>query len=282
MSEFRSPNYTLDGDKFLRVRKATTIEEEEAVIQELARYVESKIITEYNFVSISIPDYDDSDTASTSILASADYEDAAKLLIIVQNTAGAMMGIFSRSLCLDKGISKGTMIPYIDKARRAGYAVMILRPSTNSVIVDGEKKFIRGSETPENHVLFVWNNIISKLEKLEHICLFGYGNAATLCKEMYLRQMVRSKENESESNKIHGCITINASSLLDSDDALDIKKRLETLSVNMECSEHAPMGYRLSYRKEKLGCLSLSLGVPIDTGEGGSYNDAEAAVSNRQ
>ncbi len=74
---------------------------------------------------------------------------------------------------------------------------------------------IEGSETPEIHALGVWETIIPKAENCKHIALLGLGNGASLCKDIYLRQMVRSKEDNSKKNIIKAFITIEASQILD-------------------------------------------------------------------
>jgi len=79
------------------------------------------------------------------------------------------------------------MLTYIDKARKAGYAVMILRPNTNSATITGnanntnsdsgggaEKKvLIKGSESPEIHALYVWENFICKCDNVKMVSLLG-------------------------------------------------------------------------------------------------------------
>lgn len=76
------------------------------------------------------------------------------------------------------------MLTYIDKARKAGYAVMILRPNTNSATISntsdsssnniaGEKIFIKGSESPEIHALYVWENFICKCDNIKMVSLLG-------------------------------------------------------------------------------------------------------------
>jgi hypothetical protein len=52
----------------------------------------------------------------TTILACSNWINAKKLLLIIQNSSGSQMGIFSRSICIDEGISKGSMIPYVERA----------------------------------------------------------------------------------------------------------------------------------------------------------------------
>lgn len=276
MAEFRHPNYTLvDGDKIVRNKDAPkpTFQEDGEVIQEITRYVQSRMVSDFGFVPLTIPQEDA--TATTTILASPDWQTAKKLLVIIQNASGSLMGIFSRSLCLDKGLSKGSMLNYVKRARDANYAVMILRPNTNSVMTESNQKlYIQGAETPEAHAMFVWENIIPKAEKVRHIVLLGYGNGASLCKDLFLRQMVRSKQDEADVNHIRGFITIEASHILEDDDAADIKTALGSMAVNMECKNH-PKGYLLKYR-EKLGCPTVCLGVPADA-SGGSVQNVAAS-----
>lgn len=266
---FNHSNYTLIDDERI-IRKSTappqTMSDELEVLTEIGRYIQTKLL--YNgFEKIIIPD--DESNISTSILVTSDWQVNVKLLIIIQNSVGSMMGIFSRSLCLEQGLSKGSMLPYIERAKRAGYAIMILRPNTNSIIQEEEgrkplKIPIDGSESPETHALFVWNNIIAKADNIQQIALLSYGNGASLCKDILLRQMVRSKEDESEINRIIGFCAVEASLIAEDDDAADFKKFLKGIAINMEQS-NSPKGYRLNYRRDKLGCTTLSLGLPPGT-----------------
>lgn len=269
---FNHPFYTLvGGDKIVRKPNAPqkiSMTENEEISNELFRFVEAKIVSEFEFVSVPVPD-SDSQRLKTSILASPDWTDATKLLIIVQNASGSQMGIFSRSLCFEEGLNQGSMLPYIDRALLEGYAVIILRPNTNSVSeydsTTGKllkKTPIMGSESPEIHALYVLENIVPQAERLNHIVLLGYGNGASLCKDIFLRQLVRSKsDGQSEVNRIQGFVTIEASTIIEEDDAIDIKTAISEMAINFECSK-APRGYRLAYRKTKLGCTSISVGLP--------------------
>jgi hypothetical protein len=259
---FHHPNYALlGGDRIVRNQNAPplTAAEDEQTLNELARYIEQKIIVDFNFASIQIPDGQE---LSTSILASPNWTTATKILLIIQNSYGSQLGIFSRSICFDQGISKGTWLPYIERATSAGYAVLILRPNTNSIskdVIGGKpsKILIKGSESPEIHVLNVWENIISRAENVNHIALLGYGNGASLCMELYLREMV----NYGSNNRVKAFITIEASSIIAKDESEDVKMSLGNISINLECNP-APMGNRLAYRKDQLGCTSVSLGLP--------------------
>jgi len=259
---FHHPNYSLlGGDRIVRNQNAPplTAAEDEQTLNELARYIEQKIIVDFNFAVIQIPDGQE---LSTSVLASPNWATATKILLIIQNSYGSQLGIFSRSICFDQGISKGTWLPYIERATAAGYAVLILRPNTNSIskdVIGGKpsKILIKGSESPEIHVLNVWENIIPRAENANHIALLGYGNGASLCMELYLREMV----NYGSNNRVKAFITIEASSIIAKDESEDVKMSLGNISINLECNS-APMGTRLAYRKDQLGCTSVSLGLP--------------------
>jgi len=139
---------------------------------------------------------------------------------------------------------------------------MILRPNTNSVIreIPGQppqKIPIKGSESPEIHVLNVWANVLQNAEELSHIALLGYGAGASLCKDLFLKEMV----NNPDQRRIKAFVTIEASHIIEKDDASDIRDLLGTIAVNME-SNPSSAGHRLGYRKEQLGCTCLSLGLP--------------------
>ncbi|KAJ1395882.1 hypothetical protein B484DRAFT_407484 [Ochromonadaceae sp. CCMP2298] len=259
MATFSHPNYTLSGgDKIIRNTGAPplTAAEDGEVLAELVRYVEVKIIQDFNFVSIQIPEDEES---STTVLASPNWMNATKILMIVQNSYGSQLGIFSRSICFDQGISKGTWLPYIHQAHEAGYAVLLLRPNTNSVTVGASKMPIKGSESPEIHALNVWENIVQQAESAKHIALLGYGNGASLCKDIYLREMVRTQGPE--DNRIKAFVAIEASSIVTKDDSADVRDALGAIAINLECNA-AARGTRLAYRRDALGCTSLSLGMP--------------------
>ena len=92
---------------------------------------------------------DNEDEARCNIFMS-DLSTSTKLLIILQNQVclfvfyfvncvwlrpqvGSKPGLWSRSLCLTKGLHVGGMITAIERAISAGYAVAVLNPNTNSV-----------------------------------------------------------------------------------------------------------------------------------------------------
>jgi hypothetical protein len=277
MAEFTCPGYTLvDGERLvknpLRGSMPTNedeVREEEEFLGELSRYVEARLQSDFGMIPITIPDTDSPADARTTVLATANWTNAQKLLVIMQNSSGSILGVFSRTLCKKEGLSKGSILPYVARAVSEGYDILILRPNTNSVVeLDPEtrrvisKTPIRGSESPEIHALYVLENIIPQAENVRHIALLGYGNGASLCKYILSRQLVRSKEDgQSEINRIKAMVTIEASHIIEVDDTVEEKQLVDKIAINLEC-DAVPRGYRLGISSRKLGCRCLSLGLP--------------------
>jgi tRNA A-37 threonylcarbamoyl transferase component Bud32 len=282
MAEFCCAGYTLvDGERLvknpLRASMPSTEDEvraEEEFLAELSRYVEARLQAEFGMIHINIPDTDTPGEAKTTILATSNWTNASKLLLITQNSSGSILGVFSRTLCKKEGLSKGSILPYVSRAVSEGYEVLILRPNTNSVVEyePGSRRVlskcpIRGSESPEIHALYVLENIIPQAENVRHIALLGYGNGASLCKYIVSRQLVRSKEDgQSEVNRISAMITIEASHIIEVDDTVEEKQFVDRIAINLEC-DAIPRGYKLGISSRKLGCRCLSLGLPSGQSE---------------
>lgn len=148
----------------------------------------------------------------STVLASPNWEKNSKLLIIIQNASNSHIGIYSRSMSLSDGLKKGTWLPYIDRAIDSGYSVMLLRPNTNSILINeknenGEivkvKAPIPGSSSPEEHIHSVWKNIILPARNIKSISLLSYGNGAILCKDLISRELVDIMASNSPQSRSH-------------------------------------------------------------------------------
>lgn len=262
MAQFKSAFYTLEGDKLKPTAEAGKMKnaDHDSVMQDLSKYVEDKIEYDFQFSKIAIPPMATEGTApSADILVSQDWTEKEKLLIFVQNQSGGYIGIWSRSLCFDQGLARGTMIPYISKALKNDFGVMILRPNTNSIINSktGKKEPIVGSETPEIHALCVWENVIPMANNVKSINFISYGNGATLCHDLFLKSTL-----DHRYDMVTGIACIEASAFGEKDDPTDIKNKLQSIAVNFECSKPCPRGSHMQFRDERLGCSSLSMGLP--------------------
>jgi serum/glucocorticoid-regulated kinase 2 len=283
--DFSHPSYILNtsNDRIIRkpdAPKASSREEDDleqnTVMAELARFIEAKLLNDFDLITIPYGGKYETNTVgentteeevftnATSVIASKDWDTCEKLLIIIQNTSNGILGIFSRSACFTKGLSQATMLNYVKRAKESGYGILILRPNTNSFDNGSIKTPIEGSESPEIHTLGVYESMVTKAES-KHIALLGFGNGAMLCKDLFLRQSVRSKEYE-EPNRIKAIVTIEASKIVEVDDGGDIKVLFRDIAVNMEMNV-APKGSVLEYIRKKLSVQTVSLGLPAGVTE---------------
>ena len=84
---FNHTNYNLvEDDRITRKKDAppVTMADENELLNEIARYVQAKMLCDFGFEHIMIPD--DESTVSTSILATSDWLTTTKLLLVVQNS----------------------------------------------------------------------------------------------------------------------------------------------------------------------------------------------------
>lgn len=130
----------------------------------------------------------DSDVPRCIFHTSHDYCVAEKLLVFVCSSRGLSCGIWSRSLLLHDGVSVGSMIPYFQAARRAGYGVLVMNPNMNTQVMvhaDGssEKLPIHGSSTDEEHCEHVWKKYIfpAAAHKIHFI---AYGSGGSLVAQL--------------------------------------------------------------------------------------------------
>lgn len=105
-------------------------------------------------------------------------------------------GQWARALCLNNTLDEGSILPYIDRAVHAGYALAILNPNQNSgpkapprnsfhfslllntpaplrreEFFNTDKSYgrsryksmsIQGNEDPESHTIYAWERVVSR------------------------------------------------------------------------------------------------------------------------
>ncbi|CAM4801047.1 unnamed protein product [Rotaria magnacalcarata] len=114
-------------------------------------------------------------------LATADY-----LMVIIHGTGVVRAGQWSRKLIINEGLEIGTQMPYIQRARTAGYAVIVTNTNLNSFesprfLRRPAFRPIRGSGTAEEHGCYVWEHFI-RSSHAKHVCIVAhsYGGAVVL------------------------------------------------------------------------------------------------------
>lgn len=83
-----------------------------------------------------------------------------KLLILIHGSGVVRAGQWARSLIINQSIEHGTMLPYIKQAKDLGYEVLITNGNDNHRIINGKRKEIPGSKSPEDHAKTVFEQIV--------------------------------------------------------------------------------------------------------------------------
>lgn len=142
-------------------------------------------------------------------------------MLIVIPTSGTYPGIWSRSLCVDEGLLRGSMLPLFHRAMQAGMGIIVLNPNVNSYVsVDKDDNSVRlpitFNETPEKHTLYVWDSIISRTSA-KNILIMAYGQGGALAKTLIqereeavlrkLRAIALAESSHSLTSDLTFCLT---------------------------------------------------------------------------
>uniref|UniRef100_A0A7S1WF98 Arb2 domain-containing protein n=1 Tax=Alexandrium catenella TaxID=2925 RepID=A0A7S1WF98_ALECA len=161
MEELRALGYEYRGGRLLAVGKDEGFKFKDqahydALADAVLRYVTSLLESEAQLRPLWLPLGAESGPRCP-IYVSEGFESATKVLLLIQGSGRVRVGVWGCALCINKDLDQGTMLPYLREAAARGYGVMVLNPNMNEV--DGEP--IPGSEAPDRHVEYVWQNIVA-------------------------------------------------------------------------------------------------------------------------
>ena len=238
----------------------------------ITQYVQMKMVMDYSFEEIGIPLNVDSKTCMRSSIFGTKGCLVSETLVIVIPSSGTYPGIWSRSLCVDEGLLKGTMLPFIHRAMQANMGLIILNPNVNSYkSVDKEGNSIRVpipyNETPEKHVLYVWDRIISRASSKNLLIMaYGYGGAQAKAliqaRNAAILSKLRAMALTESTHKLHSDLNFG----LTVADSKETRAFLEQHVVNWMVSD-VEVGQRVYDEEERLGCICIST-APSNTNPG--------------
>ncbi|ROT74273.1 hypothetical protein C7M84_007206 [Penaeus vannamei] len=114
----------------------------ELVLQEVYKLVKR----EAGMVKAPIPLGSRPEDPQTFVFVSSDFmTNHDKILVLIQGSGAVRAGQWSRKLTINNSIDVGTQIPYLQLARREGYAVLVLNPNDNYRVVNNQKQIIKVS-----------------------------------------------------------------------------------------------------------------------------------------
>lgn len=121
-------------------------------------------------------------------------EKPKKLMVLIHGSGVVRAGQWARSLIINQSIDHGTMLPYIKEARESGYEVLITNGNDIYRTINGKRKEIRGSKSPEEHAKSVFEQIVfpANPESIA-IVAHSYGGIVTLSLARNFRQYFPKK-----------------------------------------------------------------------------------------
>ena len=152
------------------------------------KYVENLLIQTFNLSILYVPNKNslnfekrDESQAQCKIVTTKDFYINPKCLILIQGTGAVRLGQWARSVCINENIYLGSMIPYVDKAIKNNFSVIIFNPNERKDFIN-EKKTINEFSTMEKHCAYVYNNIVKQNKNIKEIYIVAHsmGGECTL------------------------------------------------------------------------------------------------------
>ncbi|KAJ3125449.1 hypothetical protein HK098_000263 [Nowakowskiella sp. JEL0407] len=158
---------TVTGGPFNFMVRAEDMSYNQAHYEALGAAVTEHIITilknDLNFVELSLPVDAKPGEVTSKVFASADYFSSEDPLLVLVPGSNIEVGQWARKIVINDNLNSGSMIEYIRKAKSLNWQILILNNNENTKLdQNGKEQYIRGSWTPEDHVLYVWDEFISK------------------------------------------------------------------------------------------------------------------------
>ena len=108
-----------------------------------------------------------------------------KCLLIIQGNGEVRPGIWSRQVCINDNLNKGSMIPYIELATKNKLSVIIFNPNERKDFFN-DKKTIDKFSTMEKHCLYVYENIVKKNKNIKEIYIVAHSMGGECTVEILL------------------------------------------------------------------------------------------------
>ena len=155
------------------------------------KYVENLIINKFDLDILYVPNKEnnnfekrDEEIAQCKILTTKDFKTNPKCLILIQGTGVVRLGQWARSVCINENLNLGTMIPYVDKAIKNNYSVIIMNPNERKDFKT--EKIIEEFKTMEKHSVYVYNNIIKNNQNIIEIYIVAHSMGGECTVEILL------------------------------------------------------------------------------------------------
>ncbi|CAI5741626.1 unnamed protein product [Hyaloperonospora brassicae] len=151
---------------------------------------------------------------------------------------------------------KWSMTPYFSRAQEEGFGIVVCNPFSNSAVVYEAGGFERevpipNSSSPMEHVLFVWDQFITKCKG--QVSIIAYARGGALVKSILETYELSARE------KIHRVALIESKHEIDHSESPGVLELLGRRSINWEAS-YEPLGAQIVDSQARVNCVCLSLG----------------------
>ncbi|KAJ3019161.1 UNVERIFIED_CONTAM: hypothetical protein HDU68_010805 [Siphonaria sp. JEL0065] len=118
-----------------------------------------RLVNECGLVAQNVPlDAQEGEPTSAIFMSPGSLQSDKPLLLLVPGMS-IQVGQWARKIVINENVYKGSMLEYVHRAQTLeGYNVLITNNNLNHV----NDELIRGSESPQKHVQYVWENLVAR------------------------------------------------------------------------------------------------------------------------
>uniref|UniRef100_K3XAS6 Arb2 domain-containing protein n=1 Tax=Globisporangium ultimum (strain ATCC 200006 / CBS 805.95 / DAOM BR144) TaxID=431595 RepID=K3XAS6_GLOUD len=235
-------------------RRAGEIDE---IVKAAIFHIQMDMLADLNFKQAHVPidpRPDEPKEARSSVFLTSDWRTNDDLLIVINGGRGVQPGIWSRDLLIQEGLEKGSMLPVFRRAKESGFAVAVLNPFTNNVMIGKDLHPIRNNASSDEHTLYVWDNIISRSQaKRVHILAYSFG-------AKLVTTLIQNRE-EQVVKRLSGIVFAEGAYKIDPNSTSPLVGNfLKQKAINFKADSEVPEGNHIPSAEEQLSCMCLSVG----------------------
>ncbi|KAI8908744.1 Arb2 domain-containing protein [Powellomyces hirtus] len=149
----------------------------EALGDVIGEHIETELGRDHGLVRIEIPvDAKENEATSKIMMTPNALTSEAPLLLLLPGIR-VSLGQWARSIIINDNINNGSVYSYLRHAKQMGYECLVFNSNENA----SEKRRIRGSANPQQHVEYVWKHLVRKaVSKRIGIVAHSFGGVCTL------------------------------------------------------------------------------------------------------
>jgi len=238
------------------------------------RHIQGLMVKDYGLEEVLLPLQEDYEGPTNNIFVSSDWKTATKLMLLIQGSGAVRPGQWARALCMNDNLKVGSILPYLDRCKEAGYSVIVFNPNQNFGCVNpqdenapcsaflikpgekgprrnqGPKAKIPGNESNVEHCLYVWDHFVTPAEAtiIGAVAHSAGGHCA---------QMLVEKRNSEASKRLYGIAFTDSVHGVSRRDPEEVKHFIQKRCRNWVRSDE-PLDTKI--HKPSNDCLCVSAG----------------------